>query len=69
MTKPEFLGRYVDRLVSQGQGNLDYVKDAEFLCQCADAGYEMWSDPKEGLQGETPEDMADVEMSYWAEER
>lgn len=69
INKTEFLGRYVDRLVSQSQGNLAYLKDAEFLCRCADAGYELWSDPKEGLQDETPEDMADTEISYWYSER
>lgn len=65
MQREEFLGRYTDRLVSQSQGNLEYIKDAVFLADCAHAGYEMWADPKEELQDETPEDMADEEMDCW----
>ena len=65
MKQGEFLCRFTDRLVSQSQGNLDYIKDAEFLSECAYAAWELWSNPKEGLQDETPEDMADVGMNYW----
>ncbi|HDY67903.1 hypothetical protein LCGC14_3142880 [marine sediment metagenome] len=63
ITEIKFKGRFIDRIVKMS--GMDYVKDAEVLCEMADASYEQWSDSKEGLQDETPEDMADGAIGAW----
>ena len=59
----EFRQRFIDRIVKQSA--MDYIKDAMYLTESADATWEMWSNPEEGLQDNTPEDMADGEMGCW----
>ena len=63
ITKNEFRQRFIDRIVNQSK--MDYVKDAAYLTESADATWEMWSNLEEGLQDNTPEDMADEEMGCW----
>lgn len=57
MTREEWIERYAKRFVTRGGFTEDQAKE------CAVVGYEAAAES--GDLDESPEDMADEEMSYW----
>lgn len=62
MTRDEFRERYVKRMVGAG---VDDEAMMYYIQESAEVAWEQWSDPDEGLQDLTPEEMADEERDCW----